>query len=129
MQQEKTSSNESIGNLFPTHQPRFKPPFDSPTPLKRKGVSAVAEGVQRKVSSIDQMAQFNSYYNVKGFGSQKDSAAFMAQVQRRKSIVGTFLLPMVVTSGCTANTANQVADRIVRNISVTKLKWSRFLDA
>ena len=87
-------------------------------PPKRRRVSAMAEGVQRKVSSVDQFSHLNSYYNVKSFGSQDDSDVFMEEVQRRKSIINTLLLPMVVSSGFVSSTANGVSDHIVRSISV-----------
>lgn len=94
----------------------FKPPR-----RKRVSVVAMAEGVQRRATSVDQMAQLKSCYNVKRIGSQEDSEVFMEEVHRRKSIVNTFLLPMVVT-GFVANTAaNEVSDRIVRSISVLKI--------
>ena len=95
----------------------FESPGNETTP-KRKGVSALTEGVHRKVSCVDQMAQLNSYYNVKGIGSQKDSDVFMEEMQRRKSVVNTLLLPMFVSSGFVANSASKVSDRIVRSISV-----------
>ena len=85
---------------------------------KRSGVTAMAEGVQRKVSSVDQMAQLKSYYNVKSVGSQDDSDVFMEEVERRKSVINTLFLPMVVSSGFVSSTANEVSDRIVRSISV-----------
>lgn len=102
----KTNNNEQLEST------------ENETTPKRKGVSALTEGVHRKVSCVDQMAQLNSYYNVKGIGSQKDSDVFMEEVQRRKSVVNTLLLPMFVSSGFAANSASKVSDHVVRSISV-----------
>jgi len=119
MQQARRNDNEEYAKQFSVHPPSTTSSVDSPTHSLKKSVSAVAGDIQRKVSSIDQMAQFSSYYDVKGFGSQNDSVTFMEEVGRRKSVVSTLLLPMAVSSGCAAITANQVADRlIVRSISV-----------
>lgn len=88
-------------------------------PVPKKKLSALSpQVVRRKVSSVDQMAQMSSYYNVKSFGSSGDSDVLMKEIERRRSVIGTLLMPMMVPGGVAASTAHSITDGVVRNITV-----------
>lgn len=89
-----------------------------PRESKKKMSALSPQAVRRKVSSVDQMAQMCSYYNVKSFGTSNDSVIFMEEVKRRRSVVGTLLMPMMVTGGMAASTAHNITDGAIRTVTV-----------
>lgn len=84
----------------------------------RKSLRASLSRKKKPLISINQMAQYNSYYNIKSLGSAEEMTQFMESVQRKQSVLSSCLLPLSVPSGITADQANTLKTGVVRKMTV-----------
>ncbi|XP_057304856.1 potassium voltage-gated channel unc-103-like isoform X2 [Hydractinia symbiolongicarpus] len=84
----------------------------------RKSLRASLRRKKKPLISINQMVQYNSYYNIKSLGSAEEMTQFMESVQRKQSVLSSCLLPLSVPSGITANQANTLKTGVVRKMTV-----------